>query len=94
MPRTDSYFDEDLDQDPRAQNAEEPSEAKDEEVNQQTALIPKSALMGKKVAVGDKLTVKVTGIFEDEVEIVCVYGKNREAEREPVPASDADALME
>lgn len=37
----------------------------------ETALIPKSLLMGKEVKVGETIPMKVVHIFEDEVEVQC-----------------------
>lgn len=43
--------------------------------DQQTAVIPKAALMGKNPQPGDTLKFKVVAVHDDEVQVVCEYGK-------------------
>jgi hypothetical protein len=46
-----------------------------QETEGQTAVIPKSALMGKSCSPGDTLKFKVVAVHDDEVQVVCDYGK-------------------
>lgn len=45
------------------------SDGKPKEPPAETALIPKSLLMGKEVGPGDRVTLEVTHVYEDEVEV-------------------------
>lgn len=75
-------------------DAESTEDAEDEASATQTALVPKGVFMGKVPAVGDTVKFKVSGIFEDEIEVVCQRDEAELAAPEPVAAPVADPLME
>lgn len=52
----------------------------------ETALIPKSLLMGKECKPGDKITLEVTHVYEDEVEVA--YPKKEP--KEPMEEANDD----
>ncbi|HEX6827212.1 MAG TPA: hypothetical protein VF077_12915 [Nitrospiraceae bacterium] len=69
----------------------------DDSSDQQTATIPKSVLMGKEVAPGDKITMEVLKVMPEEVLVKCgPYDKEESGEGEgPTPtASDMAPMME
>jgi hypothetical protein len=57
----------------------------------QTALIPKSMLMGYECKPGDKITLEVVHLYEDEVEVKFL-GKEKGGEPESKESSPEDQL--
>lgn len=57
----------------------------------ETALIPKSLLMGKEVNPGDEVILKVVHIYEDEVEVQYPTG---EAEEKKSPMMESEEMMD
>ena len=59
---------------------DEMSSEKDKDADASTAIVPKAALHGKDVSVGDEVTFKITRMGENDVEVVCVdeYGEKSE----------------
>jgi hypothetical protein len=89
MPN-DDYMEDSYDQDPRVAT-DERAESKDEEMEQPTGLLPKSFFTRGVPKVGDTERIKITGVFEDEVEAVCVYGGGDKKE-DLGNADEADVL--
>lgn len=70
----------------------EPAEPEDD--SDDTFLIPKSALYGKNIKPGDKETIEVVSVMDDEVEAKCV-GKKEDDSSSPdmdKANSDLDAM--
>ena len=58
----------------------------------ETALIPKSLLMGKEFNPGDEVVLKIVHIYEDEVEVQ--YASEEPEEKDHSPMMEADEEMD
>lgn len=77
MPEDTSYYPEDSEpKDMNPENDDGGSGA--EEGGVQTALLPKSILMGKEFNPGDEVVLKVVHLYEDEVEVEYASEKKEE----------------
>lgn len=69
-------------------SSEDNEAAEPEDDGDDTFLIPKSALYGKNIKPGDKETIEVVSVMDDEVEAKCV-GKKDESESDMDRADSA-----
>lgn len=69
-------------------SAEDNEQAEPEDESGDTFLIPKSALYGKNIKPGDKETIEVVSVMDDEVEAKCV-GKKDSSESDMDKADSA-----
>jgi len=83
-----NYYPEDSE--PMPSNSEKDDGSGAEEGGVQSALIPKSMLMGYECKPGDKITLEVVHLYEDEVEVKFV-GKGKDA-TEKAESSPEDQL--
>lgn len=77
MPKDESYYPDDSE--PKEMDPEKDDGGSGmEEGGVQTALIPKSLLMGKEFNPGDEVVFEVVHLYEDEVEIKYATGEDKE----------------
>jgi len=69
---------------------DQPMEKDHKEEGEQTALLPKSILMGKDFKVNDEIVLKIDAIREDEIEVS--YASEPEKKSEKMP-DNAEAPM-
>lgn len=65
-------------------------EKKEEGESGQTALLPKSILMGKDFKVGDEVVLKITGMHDDELSVTYAPEKKEEPSAPSAAEPDAD----
>lgn len=74
-----------------AEPAAPAAEAEDTEAPaEETALLPKTILGGKTFNVGDEVVLKVTAIYDDEVEVAYATGDEEEAANVPMSETSPD----
>lgn len=61
-----------------------PADGKDEDM--ETAMLPKSILMGKKFEPGDEVVLRIVRMHEDEVEVAYASGEEEKGEEDQAPA--------
>lgn len=61
-----------------------------ETAEEQTALLPKTILGGKKFEVGDEVVLKIVSMYDDEVEVVYATGDEEETPNQPMQESSPD----
>lgn len=67
----------------------EPAEPEQDE-GEDTFLIPKSALYGKNIKPGDRETIEIVSIMDDEVEAKCVGKANNDKDEDSSSSPDMD----
>lgn len=76
---------------PKANYDEDLASESDTQSSLPTALLPKTVLQGKSCSVGDTLTLKVTAIRDDEVQVEVSGSKEpTEAPEEEAPIEDSE----
>lgn len=60
----------------------------------ESALIPKSLLMGKEYKVGETIPLKVVHIFEDEVEVQCEPYEKSEDKEEMSEMESSETMLD
>lgn len=101
MPYNNPGSEEDLYNDgPAQKQAESPQEEQDEHKDDETALLPKSILMGKTFNPGDEVVLEVVRLLDDQVEVKYASEKGGEEEeapegggKEPAPTGGGDSEM-
>ena len=73
-----SYYDEDEDESPK----------KGRDAKEATALLPKTVLGGKDVTVGDRITLEITSIHDDQIAVA--YAQKDQAPKPDKPAEDGE----
>lgn len=78
------------------ETAQPGSESTDEQADGETksegALVPKSLFDGKALAVGDKVEMEISHVYEDEVLVCPAYSKKTETDRSPSADEEIDAM--
>jgi hypothetical protein len=59
-------------------NDNPPKEGEDEQMEGETALLPKTILAGKEFKPGDEVVLKVVHLYDDEVEVAYATGKDED----------------
>lgn len=69
---------------------ETPPEKESDAPESATALLPKTVLGGKDFKPGEEVVLKITHVYEDEVEVEYAPSKPTETETAPEPSADAE----